>query len=94
MNETNLNSKERSDLKGAYKTFVRQMADWYNGGELPELAGQDLRFVLELQRQKLRSLGLDLKYEIQNKGSAVSISQAFLSATEYLQTPSSTDIWI
>ena len=69
MNETNLNSKERSDLKGAYKTFVRQMSDWYNGGELPELAGQDLRFVLGLQKQKLQSLGIDIKYEIQMKGS-------------------------
>ena len=69
MNEMGFNTTEHSDLKGAYKTFVRQMSDWYNGGELPELAGQDLRYVLELQKQKLRSLGLDIKYEIQNTGS-------------------------
>ena len=53
MNENGFNTSEYSDLRGAYKTFVRQIEDWYNGGELPELAGQDLRFVLELQRQKL-----------------------------------------
>ena len=41
MNENGFNTSERADLRGAYKTFVKQMADWYNGGELPELAGQD-----------------------------------------------------
>lgn len=45
------------------------MSSWYNGGELPELAGQDLRFVLELQKQKLRSFGLDMKCELINTGS-------------------------
>lgn len=48
MNENGFNTSEHSDLRGAYKTFVKQMTGWYNGGELPELAGQDLRFVLEL----------------------------------------------
>ena len=45
---------EHSDLAEPYKTFVRQMSKWYNGGEMPELASQDLRFALELQRQKLQ----------------------------------------
>ena len=68
MNESGCNTKEHLDLDKTYKSFVKQMADWYNGGELPELASQDLRFVLELQRQKLQSLGLDLKYEIPKTG--------------------------
>ncbi|WP_303833985.1 hypothetical protein [Ruminococcus flavefaciens] len=69
MNEMGNNNTEHSDLREAYKTFVRQMSNWYNGGEIPELASQDLRFVLELQKQKLQSLGLDLKYELRNTGS-------------------------
>lgn len=68
MNEMGFNTAEHSDTSGTYKTFVRQMSDWYNGGELPEVASQDLRFVLELQKQKLRSLGLDMKCELQKKG--------------------------
>ena len=87
MNENGFNTSKHSDLRRTYKTFVRQMADWYNGGELPELAGQDLRFVLDLQRQKLRSLGLDLKYEIQNKGSgSIDISSLSLSDRIFTNT--------
>ena len=56
------------DLSEPYKAFVRQLSDWYNGGELPELAGQDLCFTLELQRQKLQSLGLDMQCTIKNTG--------------------------
>ena len=61
---------EHSDLAEPYKTFVRQMSKWYNGGEMPELASQDLRFALELQRQKLQSLGLDMQCNLKNTGSA------------------------
>ena len=50
MNGSGFNTPNKSDTAESYKTFVRQMSDWYNGGELPELAGQDLRFVLELQK--------------------------------------------
>ncbi len=60
---------EHSDLEEPYKAFVTQMSNWYNGGELPELAGQDLRFALELQRQKLQSLGLDMQCNLNNTGS-------------------------
>lgn len=63
MNENDVNTAKQSDTAEAYKTFVRQMENWYNGGEIPELAGQDLRFVLELQKKKLKSLGLDMKCE-------------------------------
>ena len=68
MNETGFNTTEHSDTAETYKTFVRQMENWYNEGEIPELAGQDLRFVLELQKQKLKSLGLDMKCESTKAG--------------------------
>ena len=61
MNEFDIKNTVHSDPAVAYKKFVRQMTDWYNGGELPELAGQDLRFVLDLQKKKLKSLGLEMK---------------------------------
>ena len=61
MNESGNQYKGHSDLKVPYQKFVKQMSNWYNGGELPELAGQDLRFVLELQRQKLQAFGLDMQ---------------------------------
>ncbi|MCR5730660.1 MAG: hypothetical protein K6G20_09950 [Ruminococcus sp.] len=67
MNESGYNTEEKTDLSKSYKTFVRQMSKWYNGGELPDLASQDLRFVLELQKQKLRSLGLDMKCELKKQ---------------------------
>ena len=69
MNNSGNNANEQFNLKETYKTFVSQMSDWYNGGELPELAGQDLRFVLELQKQKLQSLGIDMQCTIKNTGS-------------------------
>ena len=69
MNIPDFNITENSDLAEPYKAFVKQMADWYNGGELPELAGQDLRFTLEMQRQKMQSLGLDMQCNLQNEKS-------------------------
>lgn len=52
---------ENHDLKQPYNKFAGQLSKWYNGGEIPVLASQDMRLTLELQRQKLRSLGLDMK---------------------------------
>ena len=69
MNMPDFHITEHSDLEESYKKFIRQMSNWYNGGELPELAGQDLRFALELQRQKLQSLGLDMQCNLKNTGS-------------------------
>ena len=69
MNMPDFHITEHSDLAESYKTFVRQMSNWYNKGELPELAGQDLRFALELQRQKMQSLGLDMQCNLKNEGS-------------------------
>ncbi|HRR78229.1 MAG: hypothetical protein IJK31_06210 [Ruminococcus sp.] len=69
MNEFDVKNTEHSAPAVPYKKFVKQMSKWYSTGELPELASQDLRFVLELQKQKLRSLGLDMKCELKKKGS-------------------------
>ena len=68
MNPSGSNSAEYSLPVETYKSFIRQMADWYSGGELPTAAGQDLRFILELQKQKLHALGLDMKFELPKKG--------------------------
>ena len=64
MNLSGSDSTEYSVPVETHNSFIRQMADWYSGGELPGAAGQDLRFILELQKQKLHSLGLDMKCEI------------------------------
>ena len=69
MNESDVKNMEHNDPAVPYKRFVRQMSKWYNSGELPELASQDLRYVLELQKLKMQSLGLDMKCELQKSGS-------------------------
>ena len=69
MNELDNHAAKQSDPAVTYKAFVQQMSDWLNGGELPGTASQDLRFVLELQKQKLQSLGLNMKYELPGTGS-------------------------
>ena len=59
----------KHDPKKTYKSFVKQLVKWYDGGELPSNVGQDLRFVLELQKEKLKSLGLNMKCESKKTGS-------------------------
>lgn len=83
---------EHSDLAEPYKTFVRQMSKWYNGGEMPELASQDLRFALELQRQKLQSLDLICNAISKIRDQLRAIFMVLLTATEYSQTAVSTEI--
>lgn len=68
MNEMGAIEKTQADPAGTYKTFARQMIKWYNGGALPAHASQDLRFVLELQKQKLQALGLAMKCERKKGG--------------------------
>ena len=63
-----MNITDASAQKGPYKRFVEQLSGWYNGGELPQLASQDLRFALELQRQKINSLGLDMQCTMKRSG--------------------------
>ena len=47
-----------------YQCFIKQLSDWYSSGTKPGLASEDTRFSLELQKQKLRSLGLDMQMQI------------------------------
>ena len=63
-----MNITDASAQKEPYKRFVEQLSGWYGGGELPELASQDLRFALELQRQKINSLGLDMQCTMKRSG--------------------------
>ena len=58
------NSAEYIFPKETYISFIRQMADWYSGGDIPAAASQDLRYILELQKQKLHSFGLDMLFKI------------------------------
>ena len=50
-----------SALATPYKKFAGQLSKWYNKGEMPVLASQDLRYILELQKKKLQSMGLDMQ---------------------------------
>lgn len=59
---------DNSDLKEPYNRFVKQLSGWYGGGEMPQLASQDLRYILQLQRQKLNSLGLAMQCELKKTG--------------------------
>ncbi|SEL43737.1 hypothetical protein SAMN02910353_02601 [Ruminococcus sp. YRD2003] len=58
------NHSNKKDNKQYYHSFAKQLSDWYCNGAIPELASQDTRFTLELQKQKLRSLGLDMQIQI------------------------------
>ncbi|WP_294413251.1 hypothetical protein [uncultured Ruminococcus sp.] len=50
-----------------YQRFVKQLSDWYSSEKKPELASEDTRFALELQKQKLHSLGLDMQLQIEKQ---------------------------
>ena len=59
----NPNRSNKNEEKQHYQQFAKQLSDWYCNGKTPELASQDTRFTLELQKQKLRSLGLDMQIQ-------------------------------
>lgn len=63
-----VNITDAAAQKEPYKRFVEQLSGWYGGGELPQLASQDLRFALELQKQKMNSLGLDMQCAMKKTG--------------------------
>ena len=60
--ETN-NTPDNRLIKQHHQSFAKQLSDWYSNGKAPELASQDTRFTLELQKQKLQSLGLDMQIQ-------------------------------
>ena len=62
MNNNNNNS-DGHEMKQHFQRFAKQLSDWYCDGKTPGLASQDTRFTLELQKQKLQSLGLDMQIQ-------------------------------
>lgn len=61
--EQDIDLTNNHELKQHYPLFAKQLSDWYCDGKTPGLASQDTRFTLELQKQKLRSLGLDMQVQ-------------------------------
>ena len=49
--ELSPNLPKNNDLNKKYNRFAKQLSEWYNSGKVPELASQDTRFMLELQKQ-------------------------------------------
>ena len=69
MEEYGMNNNNNSDgheMKQHFQRFAKQLSDWYCDGKTPGLASQDTRFTLELQKQKLQSLGLDMQIQFRN----------------------------
>ena len=62
MNNNNNNS-DGHEMKQHFQRFAKQLSDWYCDGKTPGLASQDTRFTLELQKQKLQSLGLGMQIQ-------------------------------
>ena len=62
--ELNVSLSNKDEKKKRFQRFANQLSDWYCKGKTPELASQDTRFTLELQKQKLMSLGLDMQLQI------------------------------
>lgn len=62
MNNNNNNS-DGHEMKQHFQRFAKQLSDWYCDGKTPGLASQDTRFTLELQKQKLQSLGLGMQVQ-------------------------------
>ena len=58
---------DKSVTRAHYQRFVKQLSDWYSSEKKPELASEDTRFTLELQKQKLRSLGLEMQLQIEEQ---------------------------
>ena len=66
----NFNFSDDKQLNRQLHNFAQQIALWYNDGKTPKLASQDTRFTLELQKQKLRSLGLEMQIQIRKPESS------------------------
>ena len=68
--ELNASLSNKDEKKKHYHRFAKQLSDWYCKGKTPELASQDTRFTLELQKQKLQSLGRDMQIQIRKPESS------------------------
>ena len=60
----NINFSDNKKLNRQFHSFAQQLSVWYSNDTPPRLASQDTRFTLELQKQKFRSLGLDVKVQV------------------------------
>ena len=60
----NFNFSDNKKLNHQFHSFANQLSVWYNNDIPPKLASQDTRFMLELQKQKFQSLGLDVKVQV------------------------------
>ncbi|MCR4646949.1 MAG: hypothetical protein K5695_16335, partial [Oscillospiraceae bacterium] len=93
MHSSGSDSTEYAVPVETHNSFIRQMADWYSGGELPAAAGQDLRFILELQKQKLHALGLAMKYEIlKNASERINVTGIYYSDRIFTNSALSGDV--
>ena len=61
--KVNAELSDKNDYKKVYQRFAKQLSDWYCNGKTPDLASEDTRFALKLQKEKLHSLGLDMQIE-------------------------------
>ena len=64
--ETNSPS-DKLQMKQHNQRFAEQLSEWFSTEKIPELASEDTRFTLELQKQKLKSLGLNMQLLIDNR---------------------------
>lgn len=60
----NLEFSDNKKMNQYFHRFAGQLSDWYCRDKAPELASQDTRFVLELQKEKIRALGLNMQVQI------------------------------
>lgn len=63
-----LEFSDNKKMNQYFHQFAGQLSDWYCHDKTPELASQDTRFVLELQKEKIRSLGLNMQVQIRKSG--------------------------
>ena len=54
-------SNENQEVK---HRFARELLEWTKSGHLPESANQDVRYFLELQKERLTKRGLRMEYEL------------------------------
>lgn len=61
--------------------FARELVRWTKTGELPKSADQDIRYFLELQKNRLDERGLQMKYIFETNEKAESYNAGFHSRT-------------
>lgn len=62
-----MNDKKANKLSNIYDDFAAGLSDWYSGGNKPPRSSRDTQLYLDLQREKLRSCGLEAKTEITDR---------------------------